>query len=73
VAWSIGRGDRVRLGEDPWVGVAGNYILSRDLKTLLWERGLTTLGDIGVQGARDRWLQNWISEEDLGLHGDLAT
>ena len=54
MAWRVGRGNWVRLGEDPWVGVDGIYILSRDLKNILWEREVTNLAEIGVQGARDR-------------------
>jgi len=56
LVWRVGRGDQVRIGEDSWVGAAGNFILSGDLKTLLWERGITTLVNIGVQGAQDRWI-----------------
>jgi hypothetical protein len=28
VVWSIGRGDRVKIGEDPWIDVSRNIIFS---------------------------------------------
>jgi hypothetical protein len=44
-AWHIGNGEKVRLGEDPWLGAGNNYKLSQPLikflkgkKMLLFEQ-----------------------------------
>jgi len=49
VAWKVGRGDRVRFGEDTWVNIAGIFLLSQYLKSWLREQGLTMLVDIGYR------------------------
>jgi hypothetical protein len=46
VAWKIGKGNHVRLGEDPWIGATDNYILSPDLRAQLRAKGLTKLADV---------------------------
>jgi 2-keto-4-pentenoate hydratase/2-oxohepta-3-ene-1,7-dioic acid hydratase in catechol pathway len=70
VAWKVGKGDHVHVGEDPSIGVADNYLLSQDLRNHLRERGFTKLIDVSKHDAQIGRFQSLLSEEDLGLHGD---
>ena len=58
VPWKIGKGNRVRLGEDPWIGVGYKYSLSVNLKSALKARGHTSLANIGLQVALARGRQD---------------
>lgn len=71
-AWKIGRGTRTKLGEDLWVGACDNYRISQDLRRVLYNIGFSILANVGIQRAQDRWTQQWMSMEDLGLNGELA-
>jgi hypothetical protein len=42
-AWAVGKGNKLRLGEDPWIGVSGNYTLSAPLLARLHDMGVHTL------------------------------
>jgi len=35
VAWKVGNGERVRVGDGPWIGCVGNYKLSKEMKESL--------------------------------------
>jgi hypothetical protein len=45
VAWNIGKGTLVKIGEDSWIGCGVNYRLSEPLKLYLHNNGITTLSD----------------------------
>lgn len=45
VAWNIGKGTLVKIGEDLWIGCEFNYKISHPLSLFLHNNGITTLVD----------------------------
>ena len=45
LAWYVGNGKKVRLGEDPWIGVGDGYKLSCDTIEKLKRRKITSLNE----------------------------
>ena len=43
MAWKVGNGKQVQLGEDPWVGSSPGYILPKHMIKFLHFRGIFTL------------------------------
>jgi hypothetical protein len=59
MVWCIGNGEKVRLGEDPWLGAGNNYKLSPPLLQFLKDKNLRFLSDINT----------WLSPDsrEIGL------
>ena len=43
LAWMVGNGESVRIGQDPWAGCNGSYALSRGLIEHLSTKGINFL------------------------------
>lgn len=43
MAWQVGNEDKVRIGENPWIGVRSNFRLSEALVESLHEQGIYSL------------------------------
>jgi hypothetical protein len=71
LAWKIGRGDKLRIGSDPWPGSGLAHSLSQELQDHLHTQGLYKLNQIVDPGSTNIWHQGWHSVETLGLEGDL--
>jgi len=52
-------GDKVRIGEDPWMGCAGNYKLFESLKSELANTEIQSLANAAVEKASSIWNQVW--------------
>eukprot|EP01018_Ginkgo_biloba_P034237 Gb_24170 [translate_table: standard] len=72
LVWTVGRGNRVRLEEDPWAGCGGFHRLSEGLLQGLQERGLFNLCQVVDPGLSSVWRQEWMSSGTLGLVDDAA-
>ena len=55
IAWQIGNGSKVRIGEDPWMGVKGNFILFDALLEMLQSQLIYHLRDVASQVIRNIW------------------
>jgi hypothetical protein len=44
----IGNGEKVRLGEDPWLGAGNNYKLSQPLLLFLKDKNIRFLSDLNI-------------------------
>jgi hypothetical protein len=71
LAWKIGRGDKLRIGSDPWLGSGNAHSLSQELQYHLHTQGLYKLNQIVDPGSTNIWHQGWHSIETLGPEGDL--
>ena len=67
VAWKVGQGDRLRIGEDPWIACIENYKLFEALKQTLHKLGCTRLRDVSIHDYGGKWVQRWKSMEYLYL------
>ena len=65
LAWLIGNGREVRVGEDPWSGARERYKLSEALVTKLRSLGIYTLNQACSLSLQKETL--WKNSEDLGL------
>jgi hypothetical protein len=72
MAWKIGKGNKLVIGKDPWIGCNGNYRLSKPLLLSLHEKGLTRLEDVATYVVFGSGIQGWKSAEDLELQDDQA-
>ena len=52
LAWNIGDGRRLRIGEDPWIGSAHRHLLPKWMVAALRERGIIFLSEL--ESPRDR-------------------
>ena len=69
IAWSVGNGKEVRVGEDPWVGEGEIYKLSFSIIDKLRSLGISNLSqDCSLTLQRETW---WKNYEDLGLEEGL--
>lgn len=73
LVWKVGKGNRVRLGVDPWVGCGKNYRLSENLVNILGEKGYFTLSKVAHHDCTTIWNQEWKPANVIGLIGEEAT
>jgi hypothetical protein len=67
LAWNIGNGQALRVGEDPWFGSARRHILSGELITSLQDIVITYLSQLVVQDRIHPWNQSWVDAESLAI------
>jgi hypothetical protein len=48
IVWHIGNGEKVRLGEDPWLGAGNNYKLAHPLLMFLKDKNTRFLSDLNI-------------------------
>jgi hypothetical protein len=59
-AWKVRKGNRDRIGEDPWLGCLGNYVmLSEPLKNALNNLGIYHLSDIADPESSNISYEGW--------------
>jgi hypothetical protein len=46
-------GRKVSVGEDPWIGVRGNYIISKEIIVVLHSKGIFHLRDAKFHGSNN--------------------
>jgi hypothetical protein len=56
VAQNIGRGDKLRRGEHPWIGCSSNFKLSLPLLEELRAQGLLNLADALIHKVPGGWV-----------------
>jgi hypothetical protein len=71
-AWKIGRGNKVIIVEDPWIGCKGNYRLSKEMITDLHLLRIYSLEYAVTNDGRNIWSQGWKLVRDLNLQGAKA-
>jgi hypothetical protein len=71
VVWKIGRGTKLIVGKDPWIGCSGNYNLSEPLRHALQVKGITCLVDATNLMVQEVGIQSWKNAESLELEGLL--
>ena len=67
LVWSVGDGNKVRLGDEPWIGICGAHMLPLAIKEGLRDQGLVMLGEIGDVVNSTPFRQAWIQVEDIGF------
>jgi hypothetical protein len=68
----FGRGDKVKLGEESWIGCSGPFRLSPPLLGFLHSKGLYKLADASKHMRPGSWFQDWFTADDLNLPRNLA-
>ena len=69
LAWLVGNGREVRVGEDPWLGSGESFKLSKGLVLKLRSLGIFTLNQAFSLSLQRETL--WKNSEDLGLEEGL--
>jgi hypothetical protein len=70
LAWNIGNGKQVRLGEDPWVGSGQGHSLPEYLINNLHDRGVYALNDATLPSLDRAGRTKWKSIGFLELDGE---
>jgi hypothetical protein len=71
--WKVGRGNKVRLGEDPWVGYGVSYRLSENLVQIIRVKGYYKLCQVVDRDLTTIWKHEWKDVGIIGLEGNEAT
>ena len=67
IAWKLGRGSKIKIGEDSIVGIVGFYKLSKELIRMLNGRGITFLCHAVSHHGNSVAGKNWKSDTYLNL------
>jgi len=57
IAWKVGTGKKVRIGDDPWLGCQGNFRLSDSLLSNLHSLEIFCLDEAACLEGRNGWSQ----------------
>ena len=71
VAWKIGNGRSIHIGQDPWVGSGDTFKLTDHLITQLVDRGVRLLADASSR-TEDHRGTIWKTAQELGLEENEA-
>jgi hypothetical protein len=72
-SWRVGRGNHLRIGEDPWPRSGNSHILYLELINLLHRKNIFLLSHLADPNTTTLWHQGWKRGIDIGLSGALAT
>jgi hypothetical protein len=72
LAWKIGKGNKVRIGMDPWPGSNRKHLLPQVLIERLHLQGVYYLSQIVDPTQTTIWSQGWLTVDHFGLEGDMA-
>jgi hypothetical protein len=67
LAWKVGKGNKVRVGRDPWPGSLGSHLLPDNLVLSLQQQVIFYLSQVGDPVNTSIWAQEWKSHHELGL------
>ena len=67
LAWMIGNGRKLRVGEDPWTGCVQQHKLLENIVLALRQSGIFFLHQLVDLVQMVRWEQSWTRAGDLGL------
>ena len=67
VAWQVGDGRRIRIGQDPWVGSGDNFRFLVTLISQLKEKGISTLADASSYTDRNQRGTVWKTSQEVEL------
>ena len=67
LAWSVGNGRNLRVGEDPWARCDQQHKLLEKTIQALRDSGIFFLHQLAAPEQQVRWAQSWIWAGDLGL------
>ena len=67
VAWKIGDGRRMHIGQDPWEGSGEDYRLLDQLISQLTTKRIRTLAEEKSHHPQTRGRTGWKTSQDLGL------
>jgi hypothetical protein len=70
LAWKVGKGNRLRIGIDPWPGSGTSHILPEDVTDQLHRQGIFYLSHLANPPTTTFWNQGWkkqTSSVSLGL------
>jgi hypothetical protein len=59
LAWKVGRGNKVRIGVDPWPGSGLNHRLLEECIQIMNENGIHYLNQVSSQERTNIWGQGW--------------
>ena len=63
---------KVRISEDPWIGVDGNFKLLDALLVKLHDYGIYSIRDAISHDHSNAWGQGWMTMKDIYLQNKLA-
>ena len=71
IAWKIGNGRSVRLGEDPWVGAREDHKFPISVITHLKDQICFKLADMQVHQPIPQGRTRWKNAQELQLEGKM--
>ena len=76
LAWKVGDGKKLRVGEDPWVGSTLQHLLPGHTVEALRQRDIIYIYQLAPPIQKNLWFQSWRSVASFGLtdidEGELA-
>jgi hypothetical protein len=70
--WKVGKGEKVQIGLDPWIGSKGLHRLPPWLIQDLRSKGFYTLRQIVNWERSTNWQQQWLTWEEMGLREEFV-
>ena len=67
LAWNVGNGRKLRVGEDPWVGCTQQHRLPVHTVEALRQRGIVYLSQLAAPFQENPWFQSWRSAHEYRL------
>ena len=67
LAWKVGSGRKLRVGEDPCMGSVLQHLLPRRTVEALRQQGITFLSHLADPIRRRLGIQSWLQASSLGL------
>ena len=64
--------EKIKIGEDPWMGADVSYRLSKNFIHRLHLNGIFTLSDAAIPSVQENGRQKWLSMEYFKREGPLA-
>lgn len=67
LAWSVGNGEKLKIGKDPWMGSTQQHLLPDHIINSLGQRGIVTLNQLENPRPDEPWTQYWRRANTLIL------
>jgi hypothetical protein len=72
LAWRVGRGTKVRIGQDPWPGSNMAHLLPQPVIEALQDKGFIHMDQVADRNRTTVWGKEWQGDLQLGLDEEFV-